>query len=56
MWKIRSCLIKVDYPQTMIANMVGESNHIWEEGKPAIKLRMSVNQLELVTISITENI
>lgn len=56
MWKIRSCLIKVDYSQTMIANMVGESNHIQEEGKPAIKLRMSVKQLELVTISITENI
>lgn len=48
--------MKADYPQTTIANMAGKSNHIQEEGKPAIKLRMSVKQLELVTISITENI
>lgn len=54
MWKISSCLIKVDCPQTMIANVVGENNHIQEEGMPAIKL--SVKQLELVTITITENI
>jgi len=40
----------------MMANMVGESNHIQEEGKSAIKLRMSVKQLELVTISIAKNI
>lgn len=56
MWKIRSCLIKVDYPQARIANMVSESNHIQEEGKPAIEYSVSVKQLELVPVSITENI
>lgn len=38
----------------MIANVMGENNHIQEEGMLAIK--PSVKRLELATITITENI
>lgn len=36
--------------------MVGESNHIKEKGKAAIKLIMWVKQQEVVTVSIAETI
>lgn len=35
-WKIRISLIQVDYPQTVVANVVDKSNHIHKEGEPAI--------------------
>lgn len=38
MWKIRSILIKVDCPPTVVANVLDKSNHIHEEGEPAIKV------------------